>query len=351
MATQSFDIGKAIFWFFIRFGEKPGGALWLFAFQALCALVLVALSVMMMGPAYINLFELIEADANGGLSDADALRQVFDIVMPFLTYGILIIPLSLLFVVMFQGAWLRFLTKGEVKPVVPIRFGGDEIRLIGVNLLYLVVAAVAYFGVAMLIGIFGFGAVMMAHGGGDAGAIGIGGGLLAFVAFLAVLVALLVFAVRLASAPALTVLDGRLRFFESWDASKGVFWQMLISYVVAYAVMMVIGGTLGFVVQLALLAALFPMLIDMAEIAEQGSQVDVDALLASIQSSLSQPGTLLALIVGFFLLYAFQVMLEAVWHSIGAYNAVRVRSGGEGEASDAPTLAADHPMGASPSEG
>ncbi|OLF74108.1 hypothetical protein AWH62_08195 [Maricaulis sp. W15] len=351
MATQSFDIGKAIFWFFIRFGEKPGGALWLFAFQALCALVLVALSVMMMGPAYINLFELIEADANGGLSDADALRLVFDIVMPFLTYGILIIPLSLLFVVMFQGAWLRFLTKGEVKPVVPIRFGGDEIRLIGVNLLYLVVAAVAYFGVAMLIGIFGFGAVMMAHGGGDAGAIGIGGGLLAFVAFLAVLVALLVFAVRLASAPALTVLDGRLRFFESWDASKGVFWQMLISYVVAYAVMMVIGGTLGFVVQLALLAALFPMLIDMAEIAEQGSQVDVDALLASIQSSLSQPGTLLALIVGFFLLYAFQVMLEAVWHSIGAYNAVRVRSGGEGEASDAPTLAADHPMGASPSEG
>ncbi|WP_291842894.1 hypothetical protein [Maricaulis sp.] len=351
MATQSFDIGKAIFWFFIRFGEKPGGALWLFVFQALCAAVLVALSVMMMGPAYINLFELIEADAHGGLSDADAMRQVFGILMPFLTYGFLIIPLTFLFAVTFQAAWLRFLTKGEIKPVVPIRFGGDELRLIGVNLLYVVVAAVAYFGAALVIGIFGFGAVMMAQGGGDSAAIGFGGGLLAFLAFLAVLVALLVFAIRLASAPALTVLDGRLRFFESWDASKGVFWPLLVSYVVAYAIMMVIGGTLGFVVQLALLAALFPMLMDLVDVAEQGSQVDPDAVLASLQSSLSQPGTLIALIVGFVLLYAFQVMLEAVWHSIGAYNAVRVRSGGEGEASDAPTLAAGHPMGASPSEG
>jgi len=351
MATQSFDIGKGIFWFFIRFGEKPAGALWLFVFQALCAAALLGLGVMMMGPAYMNLFDLIEADAGGRLSDAEAMRLVFDVVMPFLTYGFLIIPLSILFAVMFQAAWLRFLTKGEVKPIIPIRLGGDEIRLIGVNLLYLVVASVAYFAVATVVGFFGFGAVMLAHNGGDSAAFGIGGVLLAGLVFLAVLIGLLVMGVRLASAPALTVLDGRLRFFESWDASKGVFWHMLVSYVVAYAIMMVIGGTIGFIVQLALFAAFFPAIVDLVELAEQGSHIDPDAALASLQASLSQPGTVIGLIVGFVALYAIQVLLEAVWHSIGAYNAVRVRSGGESEQGDAPTLAADHPMGASPTEG
>ncbi|WP_323763065.1 hypothetical protein [Maricaulis sp.] len=351
MATQSFDIGKGIFWFFIRFGEKPGSALWLFAFQAICATALVAMSVMMMGPAYLNLFELIKADSLGGLSEAEELRYVFDIVMPFLTYGFLIIPLSILFAVMFQAAWLRFLTKGEVKPVVPIRLGGDEIRLIGVNLMYLVVASVAYFGAATVIGFLGFGAVMLAHGGGDSAAVGFGGVLIAGLAFLVVLVGLLVLAVRLASAPALTVLDGRMRFFESWDASKGVFWHMLVSYVVAYVIMMVIGGTIGFVVQLALFAAVFPAFIDLVELADHGGHIDPDTALASLQASLSQPGTVIGLVVGFVLLYAIQVMLEAVWHSIGAYNAVRVRSGGEGEPGDSPKLAADHPMGASPTEG
>ncbi|MAC88369.1 hypothetical protein [Maricaulis sp.] len=351
MARQEFDIGKGIFWFFIRFGEKPGGALWLFAFQAICATAFLALGVMMMGPAYMNLFELIDADAGGRLSDAEAMRLVFDIIMPFLTYGFLIIPASILFAVMFQAAWLRFLTKGEVKPIVPIRLGGDEMRLIGVNLMYLVVAAVAYFGVATVIGFFGFGAMMIAHSGGDSAAVGFGGVLLAGLAILAVLVGLVVLGVRLASAPALTVLDGRLRFFESWDASKGVFWHMLVSYIVAYVIMMVIGGTIGFVVQLALFAAFFPAIIDLVELADQGSHVDPDAFLASLQASLSQPGTVIGLIVGFVLLYAIQVMLEAVWHSIGAYNAVRARSGGEGEQGDAPKLAADHPMGASPSEG
>ena len=113
----------------------------------------------------------------------------------------------------------------------------------------------------------------------------------------------------------------------------------------------VIGGTIGFVVQLALFAAFFPAIIDLVELAERGSHVDPDAALASLQASLSQPGTVIGLIVSFILLYAIQVMLEAVWHSIGAYNAVRARSGGEGEQGDAPKLAADHPMGASPSEG
>lgn len=351
MATQSFDIGKGIFWFFIRFGEKPGGALWLFAFQAICATALLALGVMMMGPAYMNLFDLIEADAGGRMSDAEAMRLFFDVVMPFLTYGFLIIPLSILFAVMFQAAWLRFLTKGEIKPVVPIRLGGDEMRLIGVNLLYLVVASVAYFAVATVVGFFGFGAVMLAHNGGDSAAFGVGGVLLAGLVFLAVLVGLLVMGVRLASAPALTVLDGRLRFFESWEASKGVFWHLLVSYIVAYVIMMVIGGTIGFVFQLVLLAAFFPAIIDLVELAEHGSHVDPDAALASLQASLSQPGSVIGLIVGFVMLYAIQVLLEAVWHSIGAYNAVRVRSGGEGEQGDAPKLAADHPMGASPTEG
>ncbi len=351
MAMQNFDIGKGIFWFFIRFGEKPGGAIWLIFVQALCALAWLALSAMVMGPAYLNLFQLIESDAAGTLSDAEALQLVFDTVLPFLSYGFVIIPLGLLLAVMFQAAWLRFLTKGEIKPVIPLRLGGDEIRLIGVNLLYVVIAIAAYFGVAAVLGVFGVGAVVMVHGGGDNAAIGIGAGLLILLAVLGILVGLTILAIRLASAPALTVLDGRLRFFESWEATNGVFWHMLLTYVVVWALLAVGGGILGGIVQLAVLAAFLPMIIDFVDLAEQGQHVDPDAALASVQAWFSEPLTVISLLIAFGVMYVIQVVFTAIWHSVGAYNAVRVRSGGEGEAADAPKLAADHPMGASPSEG
>ena len=82
MATQSFDIGKGIFWFFIRFGERPAGALWLMLFQTLCVLALMGVGVVVMGPAYLNLFELIGADATGHLADAEAARLVLRLQEP-----------------------------------------------------------------------------------------------------------------------------------------------------------------------------------------------------------------------------------------------------------------------------
>ncbi|MFY0637850.1 hypothetical protein [Maricaulis maris] len=351
MARQDFDIGKGIFWFFIRFGEKPGGAIWLITVQALCAMALLALSVMVMGPAYLNLFQLIEADAARNLSDAEELQLVFDFLLPLLSYGFMIIPIGLLFAVMFQAAWLRFLTKGEIKPVIPLRLGADEIRLIGVNLLYIVIVIAGYFGVAAVLGVFGVGAAFVFHGGGDSAAMGIGAGLLITLAVLGVLAGLIMLAIRLASAPALTILDGRLRFFESWEATNGVFWHMLLAYVVVWALLAIGGSILSGIVQLAVLAAFLPTIIEFVEIAEQGQHVDPDVALATVQAWISEPLTVVSLLIGFGVLYVVQVLFEAVWHSVGAYNAVRARSGGEGEASDVPTLAADHPMGASPSEG
>ena len=53
------------------------------------------------------------------------------------------------------------------------------------------------------------------------------------------LMAVLVIAVRMACAPALTVHQSRFRFFESWTATRGVFWHMLVSYI-AVAVMVFI---------------------------------------------------------------------------------------------------------------
>ena len=351
MAKQDFDITRGIFWFFIRFGEKPGGAIWLIFVQALCALGLLALSVMVMGPAYINLIQLAESDAAGALSEAETVRLVFDTLLPFLSYGFLIIPIGILFAVMFQAAWLRFLTKGEIKPVIPLRLGADEIRLIGVNLLYIVIAFVAYFGLAAVLGVFGFGAAVMFHGGGSHADFGLEAGVLIVLGVLGILVGATILAIRLATAPALTVLDGRLRFFESWEATNGVFWHMLLTYVVVWALLAIGGSILSGIVQLAVLAAFLPTIIEFVDIAEQGQHVDPDVALATLQAWISEPLTIVSLLIGFGVLYVVQVLFEAVWHSVGAYNAVRARSGGEGEAADVPTLAADHPMGASPTEG
>tara|TARA_R110002073_G_scaffold92783_1_gene217301 strand:- start:4370 stop:5425 length:1056 start_codon:yes stop_codon:yes gene_type:complete len=351
MTGKAFDIGDGIFFFFKRFGANPLGVIWIAVCQALVVGAIAALAFMLLGPFYIGLFDLIAQDANGSLSESQMEREVLTLVGPFLASMPLIALLGIVSALMFQAAWLRFLARGEIAAVIPFRFGGDELRLLGVNLLYIVVGIAAYLGIAMAAAVVGLVAAGVFAGSDGSMAGGLATGLIVFLGVLAIAIMVIVFCIRLASAPALTLVDRRVRFFESWTASKGVFWHMALSYLVVIGLIIVLSTILGTLIQLVFLGALFPALMELVQMAEGNADVAPEEVFAMLQGMLSNPGVMVGLATGLVLGYAMQIMFEGMWHGVGAYNAVRYRADGAPEETDSPTLTADHPAGASPTEG
>ncbi|MGK0266802.1 MAG: hypothetical protein ACI82N_001055 [Maricaulis sp.] len=351
MAGKAFDIGEGIFYFFKRFGENPLGAIWIAICQALVVGALAALAFMLLGPFYIGLFDLLVQNADGALGEDEVSRQMLSLIGPFIASMPLIGLGGILATLMFQAAWLRFLTRGEIAAVIPFRIGSDEFRLLGVNLLYIVIGIAAYLGIVLAaVVIIALGAGVMAGSDGSMAG-GMATGLIAFLGVLTVFLIVIVFCIRLASAPGLTIVDGRVRFFESWSASQGVFWHLALSYLVVAGLILVLGLVLSTLIQLVFLGALMPLMMDFAQLAEGKAEVMPQDLIDLLQGVASNPAVMTGLVTGLVLGYIMQITFEGMWHGVGAYNAVRYRADGAAEASDAPVLAADHPAGASPSEG
>lgn len=351
MASKAFDISDGIFFFFKRFGEKPMAALWIIACQMLFLAGLVAVSLYVMLPAMGSLIELIELDERGHVSDAEALTFAWEFISTLAATGFVLVPISIALVLMFQGAWLRFLTKGEVAAVIPFRFGGDELRLLGVNLIYIALGVLAYLGLIAVVAFFGVGLVGMVELSDHSAGAAVGSALMAFTLALAGFAVVVFFIVNLASAPALTVLDGRLRFFESWGATRDVFWHMLLVYLVVGVMIMILSMIVSFMAQIGMLGAFLP-LIGQIE-AWESSMTDPTAqeVFAALGELFTQPSVLIFGGLSFLIAAFAQIIFEGMWHGVGAYNACRYRGLVDGEAADAPRLDASHPAGASPSEG
>lgn len=353
MTAKAFDIGEGIFFFFKRVGEKPLAALWIAVWQLGVVAALFALSLYILLPALSGFAELaqLEDASQINMSDAEAFGLVWQVLQPFMAILFLLVPLSILLVVMFQAAWLRFLTRGEVAAVIPFRLGGDEFRLIGVNLLYIVLASVAYVGGIILFAIFGISAVGFIELNADEVAAALSSALVLFIAMLVVIAALIFVAVNLASAPALTVLDRRFRFFESWDATKSVFWHMALVYLVVGTLIIILSTVVSFMVQIALIGAVLPMIQDLILLDETVSDPSVQQVFEVFGNNLLNPGTVIFGGAGIIVAYFAQISFEGMWHGVGAYNACRYRGQTAGEDEGAPVLGADHPAGASPAEG
>tara|TARA_R110000868_G_scaffold51823_7_gene163871 strand:+ start:5654 stop:6709 length:1056 start_codon:yes stop_codon:yes gene_type:complete len=351
MTGKAFDIGECIFFFFKRFGENPLGVIWIAVCQAAIVAALGAAAVLLLGPFYTGVFDLALQDINGSISEEEITREMLSLLGPFMATVPLITFSGILATLMFQAAWLRFLTRGEIASVIPFRLGGDEFRLLGVNLLYIVVGIAAYLGIATAGVVITLVAAGVFAGSDGSMAGGMATGLIVFLGVLTIGIIITVFCIRLASAPGLTMVDRRIRFFESWTASQGVFWNLALSYLVVIGMIMVLSVVLGGLIQLVFLGALMPLMFDLFQLAEGNPDVMPEELIALLQESLANPAVVSGLLTGVVLAYAMKIVFEGMWHGVGAYNAVRYRADGLPEETDSPVLTADHPAGASPSEG
>ena len=158
----------------------------------------------------------------------------------------IILPLSLAYYAVLYSAIYRGLLRPEEGGPGFLRLGGDELRLLGA----LVLVALLYFGV-ILAGSILLGVISAAAGlaGGPLA------GLVAVIGVLALLVGIVIFAVRFSLALPATFAERRIRVFESWRLTKGRFWPLLGAYVLAIVLSIVI-GILATMIYLALAALL-----------------------------------------------------------------------------------------------
>lgn len=164
-----------------------------------------------------------------------------------------------------------------------LRLGRDELRLMGLTLIFVVLTILLAVGLTLGAAIV----VAVASFAGKGLALSMAG--IAELVSLAVLIYVLV---RLSLAPPATFAERRLRIGESWTLTRGVFWRLLGAYALALACIVVIG-----LLALVLFTAVAGIIVMLAggQLADLGSIFHPDE--TSFQAYLN-PGMIAYMIVG-----------------------------------------------------
>jgi hypothetical protein len=136
----------------------------------------------------------------------------------------------------------RAVLRPEESAFASIRFGVDELRMIGLAIFIGILFLIGYLLLALLLGLIL--AATMATG-----SVGLGApGPIAIVLGLTVIAVILFFWVRVSLAFPLTLMRGRFVFSEAWRLSRGHFWTLFGGYLVVMLIVLVlaIGGSLIF---------------------------------------------------------------------------------------------------------
>lgn len=187
---------------------------------------------LVMGIALVSLFgsTLMELEAMSGQTSEDP-AEALAMAGKLAPLYALMIPAGLLVIAVTSAAVYRIVLRPEDSRYAYLRLGAAEARLVGLMLIYLVLAIGFTFVVTLVAG-------LLAAGAGAVG--GSAGTLLGVVILLATLAFMIFVAVRLSLAGPMTFAQGRLRVFESWTLTRGSFWRLLGAYVLALVLALVV---------------------------------------------------------------------------------------------------------------
>lgn len=204
--------------------ERPRVLLVWAALNLIVSIVMTIVLVSMFGETLIEL----EAMSPQGAEDPAQAMALLERLAPLYA---LMIPAGLLLIAVTSAAVYRIVLRPHDDRFAYLRLGADELRLVGLMLVYLLLAIGFTFVVTLVAGLLAAGAAML---GGAAGALVgllIGLGTLAFMVFVIV---------RFSLAGPMTFAEGRLRIFQSWTLTRGAFWRLLGAYVLALALIVVV---------------------------------------------------------------------------------------------------------------
>ncbi len=147
----------------------------------------------------------------------------------------------LVLVLVLTAASMRTILRPEESRFAGLRFGMDELRLLGLILLLMIgFSIIATIGI-IVVGLIG-GVLAVAAGGSGAVA------LLVILPMLALYGGLLFLAVRLSLVSALTVLRRKVVIGESWRLTKGHFWRLFGAFFVLGVMLAVLYGVVAAII-------------------------------------------------------------------------------------------------------
>ena len=129
------------------------------------------------------------------------------------------IPVFLLIATVLYAAAMRAVLRPDAGGVAYLRLGMDELRLIGLAIIFGIVGTILMFALSLVFGLISAG--IMASSEGGAGSV-----LMSFVLMLGVFAVAIFFIVRFSLAFPLTLYRRKIVIGEAWTLSSGRFWSL-----------------------------------------------------------------------------------------------------------------------------
>lgn len=336
MDKPAFDFTSAAFFSFKAMGRRPGAVTYILFWQLLLYTIVYGFGFWLMWPFYAEVFGAL---AQG--RDPDEAAMLAHLARVLAGGGFLFL-FGILAALMAQGAWLRLLARDEMAGGVPFRLGLDELRLFGVNLLFIA----ANFAFWLVLWLLIFAPMVFAAGvGADTGAV-LGGAAVAALVTVAAVIGWIILAIKFAAAPAMSVHQRRFRFFGSFAATRRITaWLFLV-----YGVLVVV-WIAGWIV-VSVVQQIVALLVAADLIGAMGAldpDADPQVVMSILADVFTRPGAIIAVGAMVLVQTVFQILFEFVWHGPGAYAAVRHENDplGRSEAPQAPAAS----VGDAPGEG
>ncbi len=216
--------------------EGPSGFFWKYFLSYIAVMGLIfGVTFFVYMSAFIPFFTAIESGAE------PEPEQVLGFMLPMFGIILLFIPVYVVATSMFEAAALRRYIR---KDGFSLGFGADELRVLGVMLIWFGAIVLAYIAFFLL---FFLAAIPIALTGSD-GAPPLGLFILIPVFMLVFGIAALFFGVRLSPASAITIRDRKVQFTSAWRVTRNRFWAMFgaffLIYIISYVAQIVVQGVM-----------------------------------------------------------------------------------------------------------
>jgi hypothetical protein len=292
---SKFSPAEAVFAGFRFARERPASLLIWSAYYLLVLAVSLFALFDLAGDKMLQLMALQKA----GATDPGPMLAIVDDIAPALGFAAL---LMIVFGAVMRAAVLRAYLEPGTQPWAGLRFGGDELRVLGAYAFLMLALFCGTMSVSLFAGL----------------AAGINQGL-AMIVLIAGLVLMAGVAVRLSLTPVAAFVEKQISLRRSWQLTEGSFWSLVGAYILLFAVAGVI---------LVVMLVLFGALMGVAALTTGGGLADVGLAMRRQYDNLNP--ILIGLDV---MLNVVQVWLSVVFLVVGlgiAVNAYRALSIGKG---------------------
>jgi hypothetical protein len=228
--------------------EHPRALLVWIGVQLVRAFVMTTAMVQLIGPALSRL-------NSAGVTSTRDPAQAAAIVQQLGPFYLLIVGFGVIYYPVVYSTMNRVVLRPGEAGFGYIRLGVDELRQIGLLLLVFLLSVAAYFALIVVMVIGGVSVSLVAGGGPGATSGNLAVGLVLVLLALIALSLWIYVWVRLSLASPLTFASRRIDLFGSWRLTRGLFWPMLGSYVVAIILAMIV-TLLTLAISLAVSAAM-----------------------------------------------------------------------------------------------